>query len=497
MNSERKSGIFLQKIINPVKVYTFYRRKDVIATNESVVLSKMMTSINSLNTAIEKLRSEDFLEPLNRSIFLAAKQLYQKDHAVEADSVIDVLRKLDPSNLDIPYIYGISMHSAYLSDDISYYIEKIKETSKKNALVTLSVRIAQYCKEEKEFSLVHSEIISYLDDLLFDSKDSKIKTIKDVLLDDFREEGKNFMDHLKQKYEEYKLGFRSLSGIPSFMPKLDSMLDGFNYGHFIIIAARPGVGKSSFIIQIMKNLIEKNISTGFFSLEMTAPEIIIKIASNQLRIDFRKILKAELTPAEYQEVFQYFQNHATEKYLTNFYIDDQESPTIEQVCSRAKRMKDVNNIQILFIDYLTRIRGGKKFANRQEEIQHVSSCLCSLAKKLKIPIICVAQLNRESEANARVPRKSDLRESGQIEQDAHTIIMLHKANQTDSAGNTPEAKQEKNAYMYPGRTTAYIVKNRFGEEGLIHYETNLAHSYFQEINYAEDVKEAIDDKKNW
>ena len=466
------------------------------ATIETIVLAKMLTSINSLNLSIERLNSEDFQEPINRSIFLAAKQLYNENHVVEVDSVIDMIKKIDPKNLDIAYIYGLSIQAACVSDDIFYYIENVKERSRKNSLLTLSVKIAQSHKDDKDFHEVYHEVISYLDNQIYDSKLTKIKTIKDILSEDYRQEGQSYLDFFKIKYSEHKMGFSSLSGIPTFIPSLDEMLDGLNHGHFIIIAARPGVGKTSFAIQIIKNLIEKSISVGFFSLEMTALEVINKIISNQLRIDYRRISKAQLTEAEHESVLSYYQNKLNVNYQ-NLYIDDQESPTIDQLCSRAKRMKDVHGIQVLFIDYLTLIRGGKKFSNRQEEIQYISSSLRALAKKLKIPVVCVAQLNRESEAASRIPKKSDLRESGQIEQDAHTIIMLHKPNQTDAASNTPESKQESNAFLFPGRTTAYIVKNRFGEEGFIHFETNLAYSYYKEINYAKEVKQAINDKENW
>src|SRR5207253_11427367 len=118
---------------------------------------------------------------------------------------------------------------------------------------------------------------------------------------------------------------------------------------------------------------------------------------------YPRISKAQLSEKEHANVMHYFNTQLKED-CSNLFIDDQESPTIDQLCSRAKRMKEVNGIHVLFIDYLTLIRGGKKFTNRQEEIQYISSSLRSLAKRLKIPVICIAQLNRESETQARIPK---------------------------------------------------------------------------------------------
>ncbi len=146
------------------------------------------------------------------------------------------------------------------------------------------------------------------------------------------------------------------------------------------------------------------------------------------------------------------------------------SRSLSQLIARAKRMVIANGIEILFIDYLGEVKGDGRFANKQEEIQSVSKGLRGLAKKLKIPIICIAQLNRETEKENRVPRKSDLRESGQIEADAHSILLLHRPSVDDKMD-------------HPGMVKVFIVKNRFGREGCIHFSFEGDKGRFSEIDY--------------
>jgi len=152
-------------------------------------------------------------------------------------------------------------------------------------------------------------------------------------------------------------------------------------------------------------------------------------------------------------------------------IDEQESLKISQVISRAKRMVAVNQTEILFVDYLGEVKGDGKFSSKQEEVQAVSKGLRGLAKKLRIPIVCIVQLNRDMEKEERTPRKSDLRESGQIEADAHSILLL----------NRPSAEDEN---KQPGLTKLHIVKNRFGRETTIHFNFEGDKGLFTEIDYS-------------
>ena len=201
------------------------------------------------------------------------------------------------------------------------------------------------------------------------------------------------------------------------------------------------------IVEMDNIAVKQNIPIGFFSLEMSCDDFVHNITCQEAKVSSKEVKRGFVKDIDLNNLI----NAVSRLQNSNIYIDDQSNISIAQLAVRTRRMVQTNNVKVIFIDYLGEITSDIKFPNRQEYMQYISKGVRAIAKNLKIPIVCVAQLNRDSEKANRAPIKADLRESGQIEADAHTIILLHRPDLDDK-------------FDKPGLIQAHIVKNRFGEE---------------------------------
>jgi replicative DNA helicase len=432
--------------------------------SEQHLLSRILYSVDSANLAIESLTSEDFSNPVHKVIFSAMSSLYSKDCEIEPVMVANEMSFLFPKENHATYLFGLEALKFGDSSEVKYFIENIKETSRLRRLINLGIVVSKEAAEKNKSEDILNKFNKEAE-ALFIQNSKAIRSISELINSEYAESGKDFLGYLDDQMQKNSDGCNVLRGLPTGYSLLDNYLSGLCGGHYIILGARPGVGKTTFSLNIMRNLILKSISVGFFSLEMTAQEAMVKLICLDAHINAENCQRGKINSFEYQELL------SSSKRLEKLplFIDDQESLTIQQLIARAKRMVISHKIEVLFIDYLGEVRGGGKFSSKQEEIQHVSKSIRGLAKNLKIPIVVICQLNRETEKEKRSPKKSDLRESGQIEADAHSILLLHKS--TD----------EENMEMC--RIKLYIVKNRFGKEGIIHYGFKGEIGQFEEIDY--------------
>lgn len=416
--------------------------------SEAVVLGKMINSINCVNLAVDELDCHDFYNPKSIAIFSAMKALYVDGTDITTLTVCD---KVDPSSgVDIAYLYGLTQFGGF--EDLEHFMAILKRCSQQRKVIHCLYGCLPLSEENKmEPQDVQAKIVKDLESIFSEVKTQE-RHISQILTENFRDSGLSLLDFIEKQQERFSLGQYTLQGLPSGYPRLDDTLDGFCKGHYIIIGARPGSGKTTFVLNLIKNMAQKRIPIGFFSLEMTSDDVGYNLACLCAGIESKQAKRGNIDFTQYQNLV------AAVKHMESFplWIEDQSSLRISQLCARAKRMKANHGIQVLFIDYLGEVKGDGKYPNRQEQIQDVSKSLRGLAKDLKIPIICICQLNRESEKDSRVPRKSDLRESGQIEADAHSILLLHRPDQEDK-------------FDKPGQVQLHIVKNRFGEERRIDF----------------------------
>ena len=435
--------------------------------SECCLLARMLISINAVNDAIDNLKSEDFFDPTHQAIFSSMCILYKQDCEIEPVSVATVLKKEFPKFSEAAYVFGLKIHQYGDYQEVKIFINSIKELSRLRKFKDIAHQLSlEVLGNKKNSNEIYNDHLIRIENIFSENYEKNVLTAAQIINQDYSESGKDFINYVQQQMENHKNGINLLRGVPTGFSRVDNILSGFCKGHYIILGARPGVGKTTMALNMIHSLISKGVSVGFFSLEMTAQEAIKKLIGIDSGVDMERCERGNITPQEFHKILCSTKNIESLPLI----IDDQESLNVSNLIARTKRMVQVNKVEILFVDYLAEVKGDGKFNTKQDEIQYVSKCLRGLAKKLRIPIVCIAQLNRDNEKENRAPRKSDLRDSGQIEADAHSILLLHKPSQD-------------NQNDCPGEVRMHVVKNRFGKEGVIYFNFDGKTGVFRQIEY--------------
>ena len=265
----------------------------------------------------------------------------------------------------------------------------------------------------------------------------------------------------------------TLNGIGTGFPDLDRMTDGFHGAEMIVIAARPSMGKTSLAMNIVENVVlEQNLPTGVFSLEMSAESLVLRMLCSIARVNLRSIREGLMSEADFPKLTSAAGRLAKAKLL----IDDTAGLSILDLRARARRMHQQHGVKLFVIDYLQLLHSTarRSLDNRQQEIADISSGIKALAKELNVPVVVLAQLNRELEKDkSRKPRLSDLRESGAIEQDADVVGLLYKP----SAGDDEDGVPAEEADGLP--VNLLIAKQRNGPTGDINLTFLKSYTRFE------------------
>lgn len=345
------------------------------------------------------LSEEDFTSAKNRQIYAAIKKINAKHGEINAISIknelngnIEVLKYI--SDL-AEFKYGTSLEYAY---------KQLKDMTKKRKVSALSLKLTKEVEEQENIEEYIENTIKELNEI------NKDMTKEETIIDSAVKTADEITKKHQQKYE-----YKYFTGIFD----LDEETNGLHEEELTIVGARPSVGKSTFALQIASKIAEKGIHVGYISLEMSDVQIIQKLASRQTRIDSKKIRNAQLTTEELMEVDKAIAEIAT----LNLNITTR-ARSIQEIELYAKRMKNKWNLGLLIIDYLQLITNKEKTNSREQEIASITRSLKLLSLELKIPIIALSQMRRESART--VPTLADLRESGAIEQDADNVIFLYR-----------------------------------------------------------------------
>lgn len=303
--------------------------------------------------------------------------------------------------------------------------------------------------------------------------------LKDILSGVKSESKLPYLKELQEKQEKFRdkgLQETGITGEPTHFVDVDKMINGLNASHLIMLAARPGMGKTAFAINIAENVCFKNNTPVLiFSLEMSAEQLLHRIICSQAEVESDKIRTGSLSGIEYQRVV------ATVKKMQmhTMIIDDQPGLKVTDLRARARRVKEIHNIGLIVIDYLQLLSGSgsaQASDNRQNEISEISRMLKNLARELNVPVICASQLSRRvEERQGHRPMMSDLRESGSIEQDSDIIMFLLRREYYDP-------------YDKPGHAEVIVAKNRHGQVGSI--EMAYRKEFTQFANYTPVQAEA-------
>jgi replicative DNA helicase len=410
--------------------------------SERAVLGGILLDPAVLPTITGRLRAEDFYVERHQLLFQTMVDLQEEQ--VEID--LRTLQAKLEQRAQLDSIGGLS-YLASLDLDlpdigrIDQYSEIIKERSVRRRLIQASTQIIRDCLDG---GLTAQEALGRAEQAVLGLGEEAVQR-------GFAQLGHIFHSTLEELEE--RTG-SLLTGIPTGFMDLDRITHGLNRGNLIIIAGRPGMGKTSFALNVGANVaIKEGKTVGIFSLEMSQQELALRVLCSEADISFGKLRGAHLSSKEWTKIYQTVRNIGE----APLYIDDSPNPSLLEVASKSRRLKAEKGLALLVLDYLQLMSAGGKYENRNLEIAAISRGLKQLAKELEIPVIALSQLSRNPERRGsdHRPQLSDLRESGSIEQDADMVAFVYR----DEVYNQTEENK--------GLAELIIGKNRHGETGTV------------------------------
>ena len=433
---------------------------------EQAVLGAMMIDASAVTEAIDVLRPEYFYKPEHKVIYGAIASLFEKSQAIDIMTVANELKK----NGELEVAGG------------AYYVATLTNKVASAAHIEEHAKIVQQKYIQRELIRVGSEMTkaAYEDSSdpleLLDEAESKLLTIGE---NNFRSDYTDMHLLVKEAISEVEAVSKQtdkLSGVPSGFPELDRLTSGWQKGTLLILAARPGMGKTAFALTMARNIaVDFKKPVAVFSLEMSSIELVTRLISSETRIPGKKLKQGNLEPFEWE----WLNSKVGPLSDAPLYIDDTPALTMFELRAKCRRLKKQHDIQMVFVDYLQLMRGGDAYkGNREQEISQISRQLKGLAKELKIPILALSQLSRavETRGGDKKPQLSDLRESGAIEQDADMVMFIYRP---DYYGlNATED-------MVEGEAQLLIEKHRSGSTGMVKLRFVKEFARFENIGIPE------------
>ncbi len=378
---------------------------------EQATLGALLLDWDALGNVISYLRPERFYSLQNQKIFESILSLDGRGIRGDIVTLIEELRT--NGNLDAaggPAYVSSLTDQVPTSANVEYYAKIVFDQYIRRELIGLS---------SKSISEAHDDTIS--SELALEEAQKRIFELSDSKQSQNVQHVQNLIGSLIENIEKVYKNKKELVGIPSGLTSLDTMTYGFQNSEMIIIGARPSMGKTALALSMIQHIaIEKKIPTAFFSLEMSNVQVMQRLLSQESRLSGEKIRTGALK----LEHFQRLQDAAGRIYVSPLWIDDTPNMKLLELRSTARRLRAQNKVEIIFIDYIGLIQNENTNIPRHEQIGEVSRSLKSLARELKIPIVVLSQVGRQSEGNK--PTLADLRDSGSIEQDADVIMFLHR-----------------------------------------------------------------------
>ena len=416
---------------------------------KGLIGSILLSPREVLNECAEQLSEEAFYSPAHGTIFRILVEMWSANQQIDLITLTNRLRDLNL--LDsvggpgaVTELFGFVPTAA----NASHYMEIVVEKSLLRRMITACTTSVARCYEEQ------GDVPQLMDDV-----EREIFTIGETRFrksaPDMRDEVFSALENIEKMYQQRG----RISGLATGFTIFDQMTDGLHPGEMIIVAARPSMGKTALAMNIVEHValdLEESKPVGVFSLEMSTQQLVQRMLCSRARVNMKKIRSGMLARAEHGKL----NDAAAALSESKIFIDDTPSLTILELRAKARRMRDRHRVELIAIDYLQLCRSTSRRGqdNRQIEIAEISSGIKALAKELEIPIIVLAQLNRQPEQRGGgKPRMSDLRESGSLEQDADVVTLLVRPEYYEE---DDEAKAD-----LVGKAELIIAKQRNGPTG--------------------------------
>jgi len=384
---------------------------------EQVVLGAMLLEREAVNETIDILSEKSFYDPKHQYIFKAIKDLFASTEPVDLVTVSARLMKngeLEAAG-GAAYISSLTNRVAS-SAHIQFHARIIAEKFIKRELIRVSsVIIRDSFDDTKDvFELLNAAE----SDLFAIAENNMSKQVSSM---------QNVVREAIQEIEKASQNSDGISGVPTGFFDLDKVTSGWQRSDMIVLAARPGMGKTAFVLSMARNTaVDYNMGVAVFSLEMSAVQLVKRLIASEAKIDAQKLRRGDLKDHEFQQMH----SRITKLSTAPLFIDDTPGISILDFRAKCRRLKAQHDIQLIIIDYLQLMsaKDGKGGGNREQEISTISRSIKEVAKELNVPIIALSQLSRsvETRGGDKRPQLSDLRESGAIEQDADIVSFIYR-----------------------------------------------------------------------
>lgn len=383
---------------------------------EEAVLGGMLLSKDAIADVLEKLRPQDFYRPNHQSIYEVILDLYGRGDPADA---VTVAAELDRKGLlrrvgGAPHLHDL-ISMVPTAANAGYYAGIVAEKALLRRLVAAGTRIVQYGYAGAEGADV-SEVVDRAQAEVYDVTDRR--TSEDfVPLEELLQPTMDEIDAIASAGGISK-------GVPTGFTDLDEITNGLHPGQMIIVAARPGVGKSTIGMDFLRSCsIKHQMPSVIFSLEMSKTEIVMRLLSAEAKIKLGDMRAGRMSDDDWTRLAR----RMSEISEAPLYIDDSPNLTMMEIRAKARRLNQKVGLKLIVVDYLQLMTSGKRHESRQQEVSEFSRNLKLLAKELEVPVVAISQLNRGPEQRTdKRPQVSDLRESGSLEQDADMVILLHR-----------------------------------------------------------------------
>ena len=437
---------------------------------EESVLGGVLLDMHALDRVVEVMGADDFYRGSHRRIFRAMLTLSEKGEPIDLITLADTLK----ARGELQEIGGAT-YLAELADkvpsaaNIAHYARIVREKAVLRSLINVCSEIVTRCYNGEE------DIERFLDEaerLIFDVSEKRIRP-------SFFKMGDMIMDTIKlveKLYERKEL----VTGVPTGFLDLDRMTAGLQPSDLIIVAARPSVGKTAFVLNIAQYVtLHANTAVGIFSMEMAKEQLVLRMLCSEARVDNAKVRTGYLGERDFPRLAMAAGRLAE----APIYIDDTPAQNVLELRAKTRRLKREANIGLVIIDYLQLMRGLDAQENRTQELSEISRSLKSLAKELNIPVVALSQLNRQVEQRAdKRPVMSDIRESGSIEQDADVIMFIYR-----DEVYKPDSQDE-------GVAEIIIGKQRNGPTGTVRLAFRKEYTRFDNlVEHAEPPSEVVEE----
>jgi replicative DNA helicase len=381
---------------------------------EMAVLGAMLLEKGAIPKVIEILDDSSFYKPAHQRIFAAMIALFERSEPVDLITLIEELRRrAELEKVGGEYYLTELTARVTTAANVEYHAHIVLEKALMRQLIASSSEVASRAYSDTEDAL---DLLDEAEQKVFQISEQRMK--KSFV-------SMNTAVHSTMEMLESIHGKHSgVTGVPSGFTELDNYTGGFQKSDLIVVAGRPSQGKTALVLSISRNAsILHDIPIGFFSLEMSSQQLVLRLICAEARVDAHNVRTGRLPEDEWRKL----STGIGKLYKAKIFIDDTPALTALEIRAKSRRLKAEHNVGLIVVDYLQLMQGPKNAQSREQEISSISRSLKALAKELNIPVVALSQLNRAVETRGdKRPVLADLRESGAIEQDADVVIFVHR-----------------------------------------------------------------------